>query len=116
MSEVVRQGDIVWADFGEPRGSAPAFERPVVVVQSDPVNRSRIGTILCMPLTSNVLQANVPGNLLLKRTETGLDKDSVVNVSQISALDRDAFGDRIGSLSDRHMQAIFRGLDLILGR
>ncbi len=60
--------------------------------------------------------ANAPGNLLLKRSETGLEKDSVVNVSQISSLDRSAFGEWVGSLGERHLQTIFRGLDLILGR
>lgn len=116
MIETLRQGDVVWADFGEPRGSEPGYKRPVVIVQSDPINRSRIGTILCIPLVGNLMLANAPGNLLLKRSETGLEKDSVVNVSQISSLDRSVFGEWVGSLSERHLQAIFRGLDLILGR
>jgi mRNA interferase MazF len=115
-AETLRQGDIVWADFGEPRGSAPGYLRPVVIVQSDPINRSRIGTVVCIPLASNLLLANAPGNLLLRRSETGLPKDSVVNVSQISSLDWDALGERIGSLGQRHLEAIFRGLDIVLGR
>jgi mRNA interferase MazF len=110
------QGDIVWVDYGEPVGSEPGFRRPGVVVQADEINRTRIETILCMPLTSNLLLARAPGNVLLRKSETGLDRDSVVNVVQIGALDRSRIGDWIGSISDRQLRLIFNGLDLVLGR
>jgi mRNA interferase MazF len=112
----IQQGDIVWLDFGDPRGSEPGFRRPAIVIQSDEFNHSRIGTILCVPLTSNLHIANVPGNLLLRKSETGLDRDSVANVAQISAQDRSRIGECIGSIPERRLQALFRGLDLVLGR
>ena len=116
MTQGIRQGDVVWADYGEPLGSEPGFRRPVVVVQSDPVNRSKIGTVLCVPLTSNLLLAKAPGNLMLKQAETGLNKDSVANVAQIGALDRSRLGEWAGAIGSRHLQAVFSGIDLILGR
>jgi mRNA interferase MazF len=112
----IQQGDIVWLDFGDPLGSEPGFRRPAIVIQSDDFNRSRIGTIMCVPLTSNLQIANVPGNLLLRKSETGLDRDSVANVAQIGAQDRSRIGECVGSIHERQLQALFRGLDLVLGR
>ncbi len=116
MTGAIRQGDIVWIDYGDPIGSEPGFRRPAIVIQSDEFNASRIGTIICIPLTSNLHIANVPGNLLLRKSETGLDKDSVANVVQIGALDRSRIDEQLGSISDRQLQLIFNGVDLVLGR
>jgi mRNA interferase MazF len=116
MPRDICQGDIVWVDYGEPIGSEPGFLRPGVVVQADAINRTRIGTILCIPLTGNLMLARAPGNLLLRKSETGLDKDSVANVAQISALDRSRIGEWVGSISAQQLQKIFRGMDLVLGR
>jgi len=113
---VVSQGDVCWADLGEPRGSAPGFRRPVVVVQCDAVNRSRIATVICVPLTSNVKWGNAPGNVLLKAGVSGLPKDSVANVSLIVALDREQLTERVGKLPPRHLAAVINGIDVILGR
>ena len=113
---VVSQGDVCWADLGEPTGSSPGFRRPVVVVQCDAVNRSRIATVVCVPLTSNIKWAGAPGNVLLKAAATGLPRDSVANVSLIVALDRDLLTERVGKLSPRHVTAIVNGIDAILGR
>ena len=113
---VVSQGDVWWADLSEPRGSAAGFRRPVVVVQCDAVNRSLIGTVVCVPLTSNVKWANAPGNVLLKAGVTGLPKDSVANVSLIVALDRDQLTERVGKLPPRHVTALINGIDVIHGR
>lgn len=113
---VVCQGDVWWADLGEPIGSAPGFKRPVVVVQGDAINRSRIATIVCVPLTSNIRWAEAPGNVLLKASVTGLPKDSVANVSLIVALDRDQLTERVGKLPTRHITAVINGIDAILGR
>ena len=113
---VVSQGDVWWADIGEPIGSAPGFRRPVVVVQCDAINRSRIGTVVCVPVTSNLKWANAPGNVLLKADVTGLSRDSVANVSLIVALDRNQLTERAGKLPPRHLTAVINGIDAILGR
>lgn len=113
---VVGQGEVWWADLGEPTGSAPGFRRPVLVVQCDAINRSQIATVVCVPLTSNVKWADAPGNILLKASATGLPKDSVANVSLIVALDRDQLTDRVGKLPPRHVTAVVNGIDVILGR
>lgn len=113
---VIAQGEVWWADMGEPIGSSPGFRRPVVVVQSDALNRSRIGTVVCVPMTSNLKWAIAPGNVLLKANLTGLPKDSVANVSLIVALDKDQLTDRSGKLPRRQLEAVLAGIDVILGR
>ena len=110
------QGDVCWADLGEPTGSEPGFRRPVVVVQCDAFNRSRIATVVCVPLTSNVRWAGAPGNVLLEAATTGLPKDSVANVSQIVALDRDVLTDRVGRLPGRALGLVLSGIEVVLGR
>lgn len=95
---VVRKGDIYWADLGVPVGSEPGFRRPVLVVQADDFNRSRIPTLLVAPLTRNLRLARAPGNVRLTPKETGLPHPSVVNVSGIVSIDRhrlDAFVARV---------------------
>ena len=106
----------MWADLGEPRGSEAAYRRPVLVIQGDAINRSRIGTVICIPLTSNVRLAAMPGNLILKARETGLDRDSVANVSLITAIDRATIDETVGAVSAKKLGAVFAGLDLLLGR
>ncbi len=113
---VVCQGEVWWADLGEPTGSAPGFRRPVVVVQCDAVNRSRIATVVCILLTSNLKWAGAPGNLLLRAEVTGLSRDSVANGSLIVALDKGQLSERVGKLSPGHVTAIVNGIDSILGR
>ena len=113
---VVGQGEVWWADLAEPRGSEPGFRRPVVVIQGDALNRSRIGTILCVVLTGNVRWADAPGNVLLSAKATGLANDSVANVSQIVTLDRDAFLERMGKLVRAKLELIFSGIDIVLDR
>jgi mRNA interferase MazF len=113
---VIAQGDIMWADLGEPVGSEPAFRRPVVVVQGDAFNLSAISTVVCVPLTSNQALARFPGNLALPARTTGLPKDSVANVSQIVTLDRSQLGDRVGHLPKNKLAAILAGIDVVLGR
>jgi mRNA interferase MazF len=113
---VIAQGEVWWADLSEPVGSEPSFRRPVLVVQSDPLNQSRIATTICVPLTSNLKWADAPGNVALGRKISGLPKDSVANVSQIVALDRDMLTERAGKVQRRHLDLVFAGLDLVLGR
>ncbi len=113
---VISQAEIWWADIPAPTGSGPAFRRPVVVVQGDALNRSRVATVVCVPLTSNLRWANAPGNVALAARVTGLQKDSVANVSQIVALDRDLLEDRVAKLARAKLELILAGIDVILGR
>ncbi|MDP9112797.1 MAG: type II toxin-antitoxin system PemK/MazF family toxin [Acidobacteriota bacterium] len=113
---VISQGEIWWADLPAPSGSRPGFRRPVVVVQGDPMNRSRIATIVCVPLTSNLKWADAPGNVLLDARTTGLPKDSVANVSQIVTLDRDLFTELINKLASPKTSLIIAGINVLLGQ
>ena len=113
---VVGQGEIWWADLADPIGSEPGFRRPVVVVQGDALNRSRINTVVCVVLTSNLRWAEAPGNVLLSTKASGLSKDSVANVSQIITLDRDALIERVGKISKAKLALIFSGIDIVLDR
>ena len=113
---VVSQGDVWWADLGAPSGSAPGFHRPVVVVQGDAFNRSRIATVVCVPLTSNLRWAEAPGNVVLGARTTRLPKDSVANVSQLVTLDRSTLQEHIVKLPPRRIEAILSGIGVVLGR
>jgi len=113
---VIAQGEVWWADLPEPSGSEPGFRRPVVVVQGDAFNRSRIDTAVCVPLTSTLRWADAPGNVLLEKQATGLPKDSVANVSQIVTLDRSWLTDRTGRLSRAKLDLVLRGIDVVIGR
>jgi mRNA interferase MazF len=113
---VIAQGEIWWADLPEPAGSEPGFRRPVVVIQSDAFNRSKIATVVCIALTSNVRFAVAPGNVLLAADVTGLDKDSVANVSQIVTVDKGDLTKRAGKLPKSKLHAILFGVDVVLGR
>jgi len=113
---VVSQGEVWWADLPEPTGSGPGFRRPVVVVQGDALNRSRIATVVCAPLTSNIRWAEAPGNVQLSARHTGLPKDSVANVSQIVTLDKTLLTERAGKLPRAKLQLVLSGIDVVLGR
>ena len=113
---VISQGDVWWADLGAPSGSEPGFRRPVVIVQGDPLNRSRTATAVCVPLTSNLRWADAPGNVLLRQRSTGLPRDSVANVSQIITLDRSVLVERVGRLARARLDAVIDGITVVLGR
>jgi mRNA interferase MazF len=113
---VIAQGDVCWTDLPDPVGSGPGFRRPVVVVQGEALNRSRIATVVCVPLTSNLKWADAPGNVTLSARSTGLSKESVANVSQIVTLDRSVLTERVGRISRRQLELLFAGIDLVLGR
>ncbi len=112
----IAQGEVWWADLPEPAGSAPGFRRPVVIVQGNHLNRSRIATVVCVPVTSNLTWAGAPGNVLLPADVAGLAKDSVVNASQILTIDRDLLADRVGKLPPKKLAQVMSGIDVILGR
>jgi len=113
---VVSQGEVWWADLGEPQGSEPGFRRPVVIVQRDALNQSRIRTTVCVPLTSNLKWAHAPGNVELSPQLTGLLKASVANVSQVITIDRDVLAERVGKIPQAKIQLILSGIDVVLGR
>jgi mRNA interferase MazF len=113
---VIAQGHVYWANLPDPTGSGPGFRRPVLVVQGDEFNRSRIRSIVCVPLTSNLRWADAPGNVLLPARATGLPKDSVANVSQIITLDRELLTEEVGKLPKRQLELVLAGIDIVLGR
>jgi mRNA interferase MazF len=113
---VIEQAEVWWADLDEPAGSEAGYRRPVVVVQGNALNRSRIGTAVCVPLTSNLKWSDAPGNVLLPRLETGLPRDSVANVSLMVALDKRQLTERVRKLPTRRFQLILAGIDTVLGR
>lgn len=110
----MKRGEIWWASLSIPEGSEPGYRRPVVVVQADPFNRSRIQTVVVAAITSNIRIAAAPGNVLLPKREGRLSKDSVVNVSQLLTLDKTFLTDRVGRVSAASMGAIDEGLRLVL--
>jgi mRNA interferase MazF len=111
---MVERGDLWWADLGEPRGSAPALSRPVIVVQADSYNRSRIRTVVAVIVTTNLRLAALPGNVALPASDTGLPRDSVANVTQLATLDREYLGSRIGALPAWLVVEVERGVRRVL--
>ncbi len=110
----MRRGELWWADLGLPRGSAPALRRPVLVISADQYNRSRLATVTVAVLTSNVRLAALPGNVLIAAELTGLDDDSVVNVTQLATIDRTTTEERLGALPDWLMVQVDTGLQRAL--
>lgn len=111
---MVRRGEVWWVNVGDPVGSAPGYRRPAVVVSSDRFNRSRIATVVVAAVTSNTRLADAPGNVALAVGSAGLPKASVVNVSQILAIDRTLLEQRLGSLDPPQLRAVGQGLRLAL--
>ena len=111
---MISRGDVHWANLGEPVGSAPGYRRPVVVVSADSFNRSRISTVVAVAITSNTSLGGAPGNVSVPAGAAGLDRDSVVNVSQLVTLDRSQLDERIGRLDDHLLDRVDAGLLLAL--
>jgi len=111
---VVQRREIWWADLAEPRGSEPGHRRPVLVVQADAFNRSRLRTVIGIAVTSNTRLLDAPGNVLLSSRASGLPRDSVANVSQIVTLDRDYLTEKAGRIPRRTMARVDEGLRLVL--
>ena len=109
------RGEIWWADFEIPFGSEPGFKRPILVVQDDAFNRSNIATIVVLPLSTNLLLAQAPGNVFFKKGKTGLPKDSVLVTSHIHSIDRARLSDRIGKIAESAFEEVEEGLLLVLG-
>lgn len=111
---MVNRGEIWWADLPDPVASEPGYKRPIVVIQSDTFNRSRIQTVIGVALTSNLRLAEAPGNVRLPARKTKLPQDSVANVSQIITIDRDFLSERCGKLDRETMLRIDDGVRLVL--
>lgn len=112
---MVNRGQIWWADLPDPIASEPGYKRPVIVIQADEFNESRINTVVVVVITSNVRLAAAPGNVKLPKSKSGLSKESVANVSQILTLDKRFLIERIGRLDNHTMQELDEGLTLVLG-
>jgi mRNA interferase MazF len=115
MGMVIARGSIWWGDFGSPRGSAPAWRRPVVVVSADQYNASRLRTVIVATLTANLRRAALPGNVAIPAEISGLPQDSVVNVTQLVTVDRDDLEEHVGTLPDWVTEQIDAGLRRVLG-
>ena len=107
---MIRRGQIWWMDFAEPRGSEPGYRHPVLVLQRDEVNASRISTVVVCVLTSNVALAKAPGNTLLPRLVTGLRRDSVANASQIATVNKADLDEMIGTMPRGLMDEVDQAL------
>ncbi|MCP4978428.1 MAG: type II toxin-antitoxin system PemK/MazF family toxin [Maribacter sp.] len=111
---VIQRGEIWWASLPEPVGSEPGYPRPVLIIQSNDFNRSRISTSIAVVITSNKNLAQAPGNVFLPKKLTGLSKDSVANVSQVVTVDKSFLTERVGVLPSNILEQVENGLRLIL--
>ncbi len=109
----MERGEIWWAALKSPEGSEPGFRRPVLIVQSDAFNRSRIRTVIAVVVTGNLHLANAPGNVELSTKQSQLPKRSVVNVSQVVTLDKSFLNSRVGRLDEKTMRSVDAGLRLV---
>ena len=109
------RGEIWWASLPAPQGSGPGYRRPVVIVQSDPFNESRINTVVIAAITSNTRLSAAPGNILLSAEYSGLARESVINVSQVLTVDRSYLTERINALSRSVVARLDDGLRLVMG-
>jgi mRNA interferase MazF len=110
----MQRGEIWWANLPTPVASEPGYRRPVLIIQSDNFNRSRISTVIVAVLTTNIKLAEAPGNLLVKSDETGLPRDSVVNVSQIITVDKSFLTEHVNQVTEDIMLLVEDGLRLVL--
>ena len=111
---VINQGDIYWIELEEASGSEPGYRHPHVVVQNNVFNQSQIRTVVVCALTSNLKRADAPGNVLLDKKETGLPKQSVVNVSQIFTVDKSQLGEYVSTLSPKRLRDLLNGIKLVV--
>ena len=111
---VVQRREVWWADLDEPRGSEAGLRRPILIIQADSFNRSKLRTVIGVVLTSNTRLLDAPGNALVSAKASGLPKDSVANVTQVVTLDKDYLTDRVGRISPKLMAYIDAGLKLAM--
>ena len=111
----MKRGEVWWASLPDPAGSGPGYRRPVLVVQANAFNESRINTVVVAVITSNLRLAEAPGNVRLPRRSSGLGKASVVNVSQVMTLDRRFLTERLRALPKAAVERVDQGMRLVLG-
>lgn len=111
---VIQRGEIWWASLSEPVGSEPGYRRPVLIVQSDAFNRSRIATVIAVVITSNTKLAQAPGNVFLPQKLTSLPKDSVANISQVVTIDKSFLTEKVSTLPPNILVQVEKGLRLVL--
>ena len=108
------RGEIWWVDLGIPHGSEPGFRRPVLIVQNDGFTKSSLSTVIVVPITSNVALAEAPGNVFLSIKQSGLPRDSVINISQLTVLDRSRFEEKVKKLKPELLRSVETGLRIVL--
>ncbi len=111
---VIERGGIYWADLGRAVGSRSATRRPVLVLQADPYNTSRLATVLAASITSNTALAVMPGNVFLPAAATGLPRDSVVNVTALVTLNKTDLTEKVGQAPEALLTEVSRGLRRVL--
>ncbi len=111
---VINRGEIWWASLPEPQGSEPGYRRPILIIQANSFNQSKISTVIGIVVTSNLKLSNAPGNVLLKAKDSGLPRDSVLNISQVITVDKKFIKQKVKRLSNKTLQQVEEGLRLIL--
>jgi mRNA interferase MazF len=111
---VNERGEIWWADLPAPIGSSPGYQRPIVITQANFLSKTDINTVIGAVITTKLKLAEMPGNVLIEKNQSGLPKDSVVNVTQIVTIDKTQLLEFVGTLSERKMEQIDKGLRLVL--
>jgi len=109
------RGELWWADFGIPFGSEPGYKRPVLIIQNDFFNRSRINTTIVIPLTTNLILADAPGNILITKNQSKLKRDSVITISQIEVIDRQRLIEKITRIDRTIIEKIENNMMFVLG-
>lgn len=110
---MIKQGDIYWVDLGDPRGSAPGYQHPHVVIQNNLFNASAIATVVMCALTSNLKRGSSPGNVILKKGDANLRKKSVINITQVYTVDKSDLCEKIGSISNAKIKEVLLGIQLL---
>ncbi len=110
----MKRGEIWWASMAEPRGSEPGYNRPVIIVSSNEFNQSLIQTVIVVVVTSNIHLVDAPGNFKITKKQSNLNKDSVVNVSQLITLDKTFLTEQVGNLNSKHISFLNEGIRLVL--
>ncbi len=111
---MIRRGDIWWVNFSPGKGSEPSGRRPGLIVQCDALNESRLNTVIMAAITSNMKFSEAPGNVVLRKGESNMPRQCIVNVTQIKSVDRMSLKEKIGSLSDKRMDEVVEGLKMVM--